>query len=356
MLILHTSDIHLKNFNDERWKALLSILEIGKQESIDILTICGDLFDKDADAEFLRQDLRSIFSDNGFDIIIVPGNHDCKSYGTNESRLYFGSDVSVIYDLYKPIEYDDIRIWGFPFENIEETAFLSKLENIKDKITQDKTNLLMYHGELLDAFFSRNEFGDEGKERYMPCKLSYFKDLNFNYILAGHFHSRFDVWQPKNDCYFVYPGSPVSLTKREKGVRKVNIFEVGEPPREFSLDTPYYEEIIIEFDPFNENDIIEGLKSRVNKVNLNARIILTVKGYINSKKQSKSEIDLINEIKEIFQGRTVEYNFLIEDINEVLNDELFLKFNKELEREELNEERKQEMRNIVIQAMRRLKS
>jgi exonuclease SbcD len=76
-------------------------------------------------------------------------------------------------------------------------------------LTADKKNILLCHGELLDAFFSRTCFGAEGEGRYMPFKLSYFDDLNIDYVLAGHFHSRFDVWQLKNGGYFVYPGSPI---------------------------------------------------------------------------------------------------------------------------------------------------
>jgi len=275
MKVLHTSDIHLKEYNDDRWNALTSLLETAKKESIDLFVISGDLFDKNVNAEFLRQHLRNHFSDNGFDIIIIPGNHDSKSFGNSDNGLYFGSDVSIIYDLSNPIEYDRVRVWGFPFEAMSKEEILSRLDKIKDDITSDKTNLLLYHGELTDAFFSKSEFGDEGEERYMPCKLSYFKDLNFNYILAGHFHTRFDIRKPNESSYFVYPGSPISLTRREQGLRKVNIFEIGDAPKEFVLDTPHYEEIIIEFDPFSEEDYLETLREKISSMSSNKKSRLT---------------------------------------------------------------------------------
>ena len=32
MRILHTADLHLKNYRDERWKVLQNLLELGKGE------------------------------------------------------------------------------------------------------------------------------------------------------------------------------------------------------------------------------------------------------------------------------------------------------------------------------------
>ena len=49
--ILHTADIHLREYKDERWEALEELVEIGKRNKVAIVTICGDLFDKDIDAE-----------------------------------------------------------------------------------------------------------------------------------------------------------------------------------------------------------------------------------------------------------------------------------------------------------------
>ena len=355
MLILHTSDLHLKEYRDDRWETLIELLKIGQKEKIDIFTISGDLFDKDVNAEYLRQHLRNLFSGNGFNIIIIPGNHDSISYGTSGSGLYFGSDVSVIYNLNEPIEFGNIRIWGFPFEPIRENLVLEKLHKISDRLTLDKTNVLLYHGELLDAFFSRNEFGDEGDERYMPIKLSYFKDLNFQYILAGHFHTRFEIWKTENKGYFIYPGSPMSITRREKGRRKVNMFEIGSPPNEYLLDSYYYKDIIIDFDPFKEDDILEILKNKFTNLHPKAKICLTVKGYLNSKAIGKGETELVNEIKEIVSGSCIEENYLFEDINQLFEDDLFLKFLKNLEKCEFDDDMKKRMRELTIQAMRRMK-
>lgn len=348
MKILHTADIHLREYEDERWKALQRLIEIGKAEKIEIFVISGDLFDKGIDAETLRPKIREIFSYTGFKIILIPGNHDNESY---KSGLYFGEDTIILTDLDKPFEYNDIMIWGLPFKPIEGMDILDKLRSIADKLTTDKKNILLCHGELLDAFFSRKDFGEEGEARYMPIKLSYFKDLNFDYVLAGHFHSKFDIRKLGNGGYFVYPGSPVSITKRETGQRKVNIFEVGKSPKEYPLDTPHFEEVVAELDAFIEKNPVEIVKECIEKVRPEASIILTIKGYIDSEKIKMSETEFVKQIKEIIKGKSVEEHLEFRDIHIIVEDDLFKGFMNRLEQTAFTEEKKKQLRILAIKAM-----
>ena len=353
MKILHTADIHLREYGDDRWNTLQKLIEVGKKEKIELFLISGDLFDKGIDAEFLRPKIREVFSGNGFKIILIPGNHDNESY---KSGVYFGEDVIILSDLNKPFEYKNLRVWGLPFEHIEGKEILRRLRSLK--LDEDKTNILLYHGELLDAFFSRKDFGNEGEERYMPIKLSYFKDLNFDYVLAGHFHSRFDMWELGNGGYFVYSGSPISITKREIGRRKVNIFEVGKPPKEYPLDTPHFAEVVIEFDPFMEGNPVKIVRKRLERVHSKASIILTIKGYINSEKIKTSEAELVKQVKEIIKDRCAKEDFKPEfrDIHTILEDDLFKSFMQKLEQTNYNEERKKQLQEVAIRAIMEARS
>jgi DNA repair exonuclease SbcCD nuclease subunit len=348
MKILHTADIHLRQYEDKRWKALQRLIEIGKAEKIEIFVISGDLFDKGIDAETLRPKIREIFSNTDFKIILIPGNHDNESY---KSGMYFGEDTVILTDLNEPFEYKDLRIWGLPFESIEGEKILDKLHSIENDLTTDKKNILLYHGELLDAFFSRKDFGEEDEGRYMPIKLSYFKDLHIDYVLAGHFHSKFDMWELENGGYFVYPGSPVSITKREIGQRKVNIFEVGKPPKEYPLNTFHFEEVVIEFGPFMEKKPVEIVKEKLKRVHFNASIILTIKGYINSEEIKMNESELVKQIREITKGKSVEEHFVFRDIHTILEDDLFKSFLNKLEKTNFTEEKKRQLTDLAIRAM-----
>jgi len=348
MKVLHTADIHLKEYEDERWKALQKLIEIGKTGRVELFVISGDLFDRGIDAETLRPKIREVFSNTGSKIVLIPGNHDNESY---KSGMYFGGDTIILNDLNQPFEYKDVRIWGLPFEPLEGEKILEKLHSIADDLTPDRKNILLYHGELLDAFFSRRDFGEEGEERYMPAKLSYFKDLNLDYVLAGHFHSQFDTWKLENGGYFVYPGSPVSITKREIGLRKVNIFEVGEPPKEYPLDSFHFEEVVIELDPFMEKNPVEMVREQLEMSHPEASIILTVRGYINSEEIKMSESELVEQIKEIIQKRSVEEHLEFRDMHAILEDDLFKSYVNKLEQADFTEEKKRELLHITIKAM-----
>lgn len=349
MKVLHTADIHLREYDDDRWKTLQKLIEIGKQEKVEIFVISGDLFDKDIDAENLRPKIREIFSGTGFKIILIPGNHDSESY---KSGMYFGEDVFILTNLNEPFEYKGLRIWGLPFEPVGGEKILSKLRLLASNLATDKINILLYHGELLDTFFSRRDFGDEGEARYMPVKLSYFKDLNIDYVLAGHFHSKFDTWKLESGGYFVYPGSPISITKGEIGRRKVNIFEVGNPPKEYLLNTPHFEEVSIEFDPFLEKNPVEIVKEHLERVHSEARIILAIRGYINSEKVGISEAELVTQTREITKGKCAkEPSFEFSNIHRILEDDLFKNFISKLEQYNYDKERKKELRDLVIRAM-----
>jgi len=254
-----------------------------------------------------------------------------------------------------PFEFKDIRIWGMPFETIEGKNILIKLHSLANKLIPNKKNILLYHGELLDAFFSRRDFGDEGEERYMPVKLSYFKDLNIDYVLAGHFHSKFDMWKLENGGYFVYPGSPISITKREKGQRKVNIFEVGKPPEEQLINTPHFEEVVIELNPYINEKPLETVKTIIKKIHPEARVILVVKGYINGKEIKMSESEIVREIKEIIQEKCVEERYEFKDIQTILEDDLFKKIMCKLGESDYEEAKKKSIQEIAIKAMMEVK-
>ncbi|MBN1254301.1 MAG: metallophosphoesterase [Deltaproteobacteria bacterium] len=348
MKILHTADIHLKDYGDERWQTLQKLIAIGEQEGIELFLISGDLFDRGIDAEELRPHIRELFSNTGFRICLIPGNHDRDSYA---GGMYFGEDTVILADLNMPCEYKDVTIWGIPFEPISRTKILHHLRSIAPHMNSATKHIVLYHGELLDAFFSRSDFGDEGDEQYMPVRLSYFNDLQVDYVLAGHFHKHFDVRRLKKGGYFVYPGSPVSITKKETGQRKINLFELAKPPQEYLIDTPHFEEVVIVCDPFSEKNPIEALKERFQTLPSNARVIFTVTGFINGETIGMNEEEFVKHVKKIVRDRCIEEKYEFQDIRMILEDDLFKSFLKKLAQTDYDEEKKEHMRKIVIKAM-----
>ncbi|OGP82683.1 MAG: serine/threonine protein phosphatase [Deltaproteobacteria bacterium RBG_16_54_11] len=348
MKIIHTADIHLKEYGDERWEALQKLIALGQKEGIELFLISGDLFDRGSDAEALRPHIRGLFSNTGFRICLIPGNHDRDSY---TGGMYFGEDTVILTDLNRPCEYKDVMIWGIPFEPAEREKILHQLHSLAHLLTPNKKHIVLYHGELLDAFFSRSDFGDEGDERYMPVRLSYFNDLKVDYVLAGHFHKRFDVWRLQQGGYFVYPGSPVSITRKETGQRRINLFELGKQPREHPLDTPYFEEVLIVCDPFADKDPLEQMKERFQELPAHAQVILIITGFVNGEAMGMTEEEFVKHAKKIVRGRCVEERYEFRDIRMILEDDLFKGFLKKLEQADYAGEKKKHMREIAIRAM-----
>jgi exonuclease SbcD len=348
MKILHTADLHLKAVGDERWEALTAVVEIGRKQKIDALVIAGDLFDSAQDAGRLYDKLRPVLSGSGFPILILPGNHDHNSYPTG---IFLGDGVSVLSSLKDPVEIGGVRFWGLAFVPRERSGVLALLHSIREKLTAGKTNILVYHGELTDKIFDRSDLGEEGAERYMPARLSYFADLNIDYVLAGHFHTSFDILRFGEDGYFVYPGSPVSVTKKETGQRAINLFEVGKPPARFVLDTAHFVWEEIACNPFSDEDPVAAVKQCVGRLHPNATPLLTVTGFVDGARLGTDETKLFAEIRKA-AGKRADVNYGVKDISTILTDDLFTAFRERLGAlPELDDGRRALMTRMVIEAM-----
>jgi len=357
--ILHTSDLHLKIDSPERWQALDKIVDKAKENAVDILAICGDLFDTKKDASKSYEKLRKIFSDAYFKTLILPGNHDETFY---EEGLYLGDNVTIINQENNIFEFDDVKILAIPFkkEYSSNRATVELLNELNTQTSYTKPNILLFHGELVTLTCQPDDFGEGEKARYMPVELNTFKPLNFQYILAGHFHTRLNILRiPKNDStYFIYPGSPVSTTKKERGKRKVNLLEVGKEPKELELDTFYYEEIEVRLGLFDEEHPLEKfLKVLSDKaISENCSPIFKVTGFFNGTVHAISEIELKSKLEEVAKGTNGKSNveFLAKDLGRISNDPLFKKIVskiKEMDEPKIDEKYKTQLIEIFVEAM-----
>ncbi len=351
MKILHTADIHIKEYNDERWQAFSEIIAVAKSEKIDVLAISGDLFDSDADANKLRPKFRQFFSGGDFDTLIIAGNHDASAYSEN---IFLGERVTIFRNHLEPIKINDLTFWGFPFQDLKVMEVLQRLQEIDAQISDTEINILIFHGELLDISGVWENYGAEGQRRYLPVKLEYFRPLKWDYVLAGHFHTNFDVQQIENSKYFVYPGSPVSITQREIGPRKVNLFEVGNPPQAHQINTPYFESLEINLDPFVELDLNQIIQKELANLPDHARLLLQISGYFDRSKIGMTEQELHKTINDLVGDRAEFIRLEFRDIHEVLEDDLFRTFNNKLHNSNLNNPEKQKIRELTLRAMMEL--
>ncbi len=353
--ILHTSDLHLKSDSEERWKALEVIVDKAKENAVDILVICGDLFDTKEDASKSYEKLRAIFSGTSFKTLILPGNHDATFY---EEGFYLGENVIIISENKNTFDFDNVRIAGIPFkkEYADAEGTFEVLNRANKLSIFGKTNILLFHGELTDPRYKPDDFGEKG--RYMPVEKKFLDTINFDYILAGHFHTNFNVVKTQKG-FFIYPGSPVSITKKETGKRKINILEIGNEPKALEINTMYYEEIIVQIDPFSEITPIEQVEKQIEDLKLSnnctyeCRPIFKLIGYFNGYKYSLTENALYEKIQTIMKefNKNAIIEFELKDIGRIIESDVFKKVKDKILKRNLDDDAKDRLIKLFLEAM-----
>lgn len=326
--ILHTADLHLKKLDDERWKALQLILQQGTKHKIDALTIAGDLLDHDSYSVQLRENLRNLFSKQSFQIILLPGNHDAQSFNRGE---YLGENVKIINSHLTSIMVNDTKIVGVPFSSIDSAQLSNLVEQLNTSLDPKQSNILLIHGELTDLFFDSADYGDEGNKRYMPFSLNLFAQTNLDYVLSGHYHSNSHIKRLANSRleqggFFLYPGSPVSITAKEINPRAAWLINTGQPPQEIPLETHYFHPIEIIFKPDSSPQILDELEKKLKQLPPNASGQLVVKGFFDQSLLNLTEEQLQQQLHDLvnkYRCQLNDQNFQVKDISSIISSSVY---------------------------------
>ena len=289
--LVHTADVHLRPDAEARMEALEAVLETAADLGADVLTVGGDLFDRPADVETLRSDLRNrLFTDLPFEVLLVPGNHDVEAF---RGDLFFGDACTVVADE----EYygawtapdGDLRVVCVPYR---ETADDDLLLALADREPFDGTDALLFHGSL-DAPIG-GDAGDEDAYRYFPVTEAELTELGFDYYLAGHYHGPHHL-QFDGGAEFAYPGTPASTRTSETGRRRVVTLDPGAGIEFEPLDTVHHLEKRLTVTPGREDAVLAELEEWVeNSVTPMARPSVVVEGVVD-----RSEAAFAERLREI---------------------------------------------------------
>jgi DNA repair exonuclease SbcCD nuclease subunit len=347
MKILHTADIHLRVKGDERWQALEHLLFVAKENSVDVLVISGDLFDSDELGEELRTEIRTLFTGNAFKIVLIRGNHDENTF---RKGYWFGNDVLLLNEEPWSIkEIGDVRFIGLPFQRISYVDTLRLLRQIDTHLDETKANVLLHHGDLKEVVFGFGSGGDETDiSGYMPLSLSDLRDTKIDYVLSGHIHPTFDVREYAEGRFFVYPGSPVSVTKKEVGPRMANLLEVGSSPQPRGLITAYYHKINMDLNITDQEDPRQYLTRAISDLPPNAKVVLTIRGFTHE----HDEAALVKDFKQICGDKlSGEPEATFRSASEVLRDSLFQKFSHKLSNDNVDPLLRRKLEQVMTQAL-----
>lgn len=284
MKIAITADVHLtlKKEHPERWKTFRNILTDIKKKGLNMIIICGDLFNENyrnySEFDKLTAEFESI------DFIIIPGNHDPEI----SEKAVTGSNVT-IYTEPEIISFDD-SIYSFLFLPYkEETGMGEHLASYKDKLKQNEW-VLMSHGDWADSIRTPNPLEPD---IYMPLGRKDIGKYNPALTILGHIHK--PLYDKDYNVY--YTGSPCGLDITETGRRRYLVLdtrtlEVESVPVDSKVI--YFAESVIVYPMENEEEYLEGKIADIkNKWDLKedeikkARIRIQVKGYSQNKRKLK---------------------------------------------------------------------
>jgi exonuclease SbcD len=343
MRILHTADLHLQTDDERTIAALEDVLTKAAQYDVDALTIAGDIFDSPQDANELRPRLRTLFSDNPFDIIAIPGNHDESVY---ESNLDFGRDIDILVN--SPVEkwlYQDVTVAGVPYTDTLSEELFSALSRPEDEET---TSILLLHC-TLDIGFGSDEVGDESETAYFPVTKSTLAKLGYDFVLAGHIHSSVRTVPLSNDGTFVYPGSPVSHSTKETGRRHAVLIDTEEQQaRSIPLETYYFDRYAATVSPGNEDELVDDIQQwAAERTDAHSDLEIVVDGFITR------EEDAFRDSLAALEGNAEIVNET-RDVSAVLDHPLYQQFEAELDAEDIGAVPEAKVETRVIQVLSRL--
>ena len=258
MRFLHTADIHLKKDDKKRLQILEWIIEKTDHEKIDYLIIAGDLFDSDTDANELRPLIKKIFDQAKTKILIIPGNHDKKSFGDDHD---YGQNVIQLFKKpFEILEKQNITICAIPYQN---KRFSECIKNLPPKI-----DLLIGHGTLYDESFIFSMLDDE-ETVYMPIFPGNLENIA-RYVALGHLHAR-TIEQKYGKTHVVYPGSPIAIDTKcieKRSCHIINLEKNKLDIKMLDIDISFYwakKEFFVF--PGNEESTLDNIERYLEELN-----------------------------------------------------------------------------------------
>ena len=288
MKLLLTADIHLKKGNSKRIDVLKWLIDKGTALEIDYFIIAGDLFESDADARSLRPEIKKIFEKVSTEFLILPGNHDAKSFNPDYD---YGKNVIQLTKIpFEIIKAGELTVCGVPYQN---KRFSECIKDIPDQI-----DLLIAHGTLYDQSFIYSMLDDE-ETQYMPIHPAHLENIA-RFVALGHLHSR-NIEKKYENTYVIYPGSPVALDTKCNSPRycyQINIRknEIKTKRIEVAI-SPYWNTREFFVFPGNEEKIIETIQNHLMSIKGKDIIPhIVVNGYIaETYKGFQAQLEVIEQ-------------------------------------------------------------
>ena len=213
--LLHFADLHLdRSFAAERLfgaaaqrrredlrSALSRIVQRARDESVDLITCGGDLFEHEHVTRDTGNFVAQTLGEAGRPVLIAPGHSDPALPGSPYRYMRWPSNVTIAaHEQLRPYPFGGVSVWasGFMRPGVTEAP-------LRDFARLDAgTNLLLLHASDMSAL-------PEGTLPLKPLTPDQVREAGFRHALLGHYH------ESRSGELVTYPGSPEDLGSSDQG-------------------------------------------------------------------------------------------------------------------------------------------
>lgn len=178
-------------------EALVEILTIARQHSVDAIACAGDLFDRHTVKPTHVEWLITAFRSADVPVLIAPGNHDFIGALGGYTRHQWPSNVSVFEtEDFAPVRIlDDVTIWGAAHTEAHRAASL--LRGVA--VDRPGFNLALFHGAEVAGYEREPDL-----DRCADFDEGEIAEAGFDHALVGHYQ------RPHFGRLHTYPGAPMA--------------------------------------------------------------------------------------------------------------------------------------------------
>ena len=224
--ILHCADIHigaaessLGTLSGSRQAETLitfeKIINLAKQEQVNIMLIAGDLFNSNnVDKAFCDRVFECFATIPDINIVYAAGNHDPLNADSPFKKYELPKNLFVLDTVDDCVEFSELntRVYGKSFKEV----YMKGEERFSLEVDSNFINLMCIHGEL------RSDMGSD----YNSITSGFIENSGMDYIALGHVHKRTDVGKIGN-TYIAYCGCPEGQGFDELGEKGIYVGTVS---------------------------------------------------------------------------------------------------------------------------------
>lgn len=220
--VAHIADVHLQLLkrHDEYRKVFKKLYKSLKDQDVDLIVICGDLFHSRAHLSPEAVDMSTTLFDELTeitDVVVFAGNHDAVLTATNTRMDSISPIVSIFNqgrrdDQHRVIYYKETDV--YQYENIDFSLYsvLDYLEPELEKLRNDSVKIGLYHGMLAGATLDsgrtterdHREISYDVYDRLLLGDIHKPQKIKDNAYYSGSLVQRNIGEDPKKHGYFIH--------------------------------------------------------------------------------------------------------------------------------------------------------